>query len=80
MSRYYFAVCDDLDDIGTDFASDEAARAEALRSSGTMIHDIREASLWNGQDWTMRVTDQDGREVAMLRLSGTRAFSDQFVS
>ena len=74
MPRYFFNVRDGraiLDDVGSDLADDDAARAEAVCTSAQLLLGLEPAALWHGEDWTLEVTTADGRTVGTLRFSGT---------
>ena len=76
MPRYFFHVRDGRDipdNVGTELPSLEAARVEAVRSSGEMLRDIKGSTeFWSGDDWVMNVTDEAGKPVLTLRFSGTQ--------
>jgi len=40
-----------------------------MQASGDMLKGGGHPDLWNGEDWKMIVTDEAGREVAILRFS-----------
>jgi hypothetical protein len=72
MPRYFFHVIDGLeirDDQGVDLPHMNAVRAYAMQASGDMLKGGGHPDLWNGEDWKMIVTDEAGREVAILRFS-----------
>ena len=72
MPRYFFSLrgSRDLpDEAGTDLANDDAARVEAVRSTGEMLRDFGAQLFWAGDDWTLVVSTEDGRHVTTLRFS-----------
>jgi hypothetical protein len=79
MPLYFFNVDHDPsgrrplspDRDGTDLANPRAARDEAIVFAGEMLRDLARA-FWNGGDWRLRVTDEDGATVCTLRFSGTK--------
>ena len=63
MPRYFFHIQENgsgLDDEGTELEDAEAARQEALRTSGGILRDGDGARLWSGRPWRLWVTDQPG--------------------
>jgi hypothetical protein len=69
--RYFFNVHDGkdiTDDEGIELPDLDAARTEAIRTSGEMIREVG-PDVWCGQDWRMTVTDDAGREVLVLSFS-----------
>jgi hypothetical protein len=61
MPRYFFHIQEDessLDDEGIELDDAEAARQEALRTSGGILRDGDSARLWSGRPWRLWVTDQ----------------------
>jgi hypothetical protein len=55
---------------GTDLASPQAAREEAIVLAGEMLRDL-DGAFWRGGEWHLRVTDEEGATVCTLRFSGT---------
>jgi hypothetical protein len=75
MPRYFFNVIDnrrveDEDMDGTELASLDDVRREALRMTGEILRDGG-PEFWNGTEWMMRVLDQAGRPVFTLRFVTT---------
>ena len=73
MPRYFFHVYDgsDFPDIqGTLLANDDAARIEAVRFSGDLLRDGAE-KFWNGEEWSMRVTDDKDLTLFELMFTAT---------
>ena len=69
MPRYFFHVRDSLglmDEEGLELADLQAAQAEAIRTSGQIIHDM--ADVYDGEEWRMEVTDATGATVITLRF------------
>lgn len=68
MPRFHFHVydgVDQIDGVGMELSSWEAARIEAVRMSGAII--THEASwVAEGEDWRMEVTDATG--LVLFRL------------
>lgn len=63
MPRYYFHVCDgtqDIDDHGHELPDDNAARHEAVRYGGGLIHDDP-SLLLKDQELRINVTNDDGQ-------------------
>jgi hypothetical protein len=77
MSLFYFNIRDGgtvLDDQGTELVGVAEARDEALRCSGEMLRDGAGPAMWDGQPWTMWVTDQPnggGKTLFTLKFSAT---------
>ena len=70
--RYFFNVRDGRyisDDIGTELSDMAAVRDEAVNASTALLKGIGRADFWSGEDWSMHVTDEVGREVLTLRFS-----------
>ena len=69
MARYFFhhltSTCASEDDEGEEFATSEAAVAEAHRITRELAHN-RSASETRG--WKLRVTDETGAEIAVLTV------------
>lgn len=62
MPRYHFNVHDgfDLPDPeGSDLPDLRAARIEAVRYAGSLLHD-HAVTFWDHDDWRMEVTDEAG--------------------
>lgn len=77
MPRYFFHVADgqDLPDLqGTMLPGLAAARAEALKYTGTLLREIGEG-FWTGEQWTMTVTDEEGLVMFTLMLMAINASS-----
>jgi hypothetical protein len=60
------------DTLGTDCADLAAARVEAVQRIGKMLMEDA-ARFWNGDDWTMTVTDSSGLTMFSLRFMATIA-------
>jgi hypothetical protein len=68
MPLYFFHTHDGghhVDDDGTEFADDAAARDEAIVLAGAVLKDLG-AGFWAGQDWSMRVEGETGETVCQL--------------
>jgi hypothetical protein len=75
MPRYHFHVADgrDYPDLqGTELADLAAARHEALRFTGALLSQP-EHDFWNGEDWSMRVTDERDLTLFTLNFCATNA-------
>ena len=71
MPRYFFHVQDghDLPDReGVELPSPAEAREQAIATAGEMIRQSG-IVLSDGSVWTMRVVEENGREVFTLRFS-----------
>jgi len=75
VPRYFFHLHDEQDypdAEGTELPDLQAARVEAVRTSGELLRGNEGAAgFWSGDDWTMNVMDEGGRPVLTLRFSGT---------
>ena len=71
MPRYFFNVKDGKDipdDEGTELAGVVQARTQAILTAGEMIRSDG-ATVRNGSDWRMNVTDEAGDRLFTLRFS-----------
>jgi len=71
MPRYFFHVIDGhdiIDNVGTVLPGLREARAEAIRTAGTILRDEGD-QFWNGTEWHMNVTDASGQSVLKLHFS-----------
>jgi hypothetical protein len=71
MARFFFHVEDGKsypDREGVELPDLKSVRAEALRASGEMLRD-NGLSLWDGEDWEMRVVNEAGQPVITLKFS-----------
>lgn len=62
MARYFFHTNDgtrQYDDVGVDLADDAAARREAVRYSGSLLHDEPDI-LHNEHGLRVNVVDEEG--------------------
>jgi hypothetical protein len=74
MARYYFHIEDGKsypDHEGVELPDIKAVRAEAIRASGEMLRD-HGISLWDGEEWEMRVVDHAGEPVMTLKFSAAQ--------
>ena len=79
MPRFFFNVDNGQgarrpeppDREGTVLSGPEQAREEAIVLAGQMLRDL-DGAFWDGGDWQLRVTDEAGATVCMLRFSGTK--------
>lgn len=70
MPRYFFHVHDGTasrDTEGTQLADIYAAQEEAIRTSGELLREIG-GKFWNGEEWSLEVTDEAGRVLFTLRF------------
>jgi hypothetical protein len=76
VPRYFFHVTDgeNYPDLqGTVLEKkDAAARTEAVRFSGQLLNDTPD-KFWSGEEWKMRVTDQD--DLTLFELMFTASCS-----
>lgn len=71
MPRYFFHVQDgysspDLD--GSELPDIYTAQAQAIRMSGEILRDMG-AKFWDGTEWNMKVADEGGQVLFLLRFS-----------
>jgi hypothetical protein len=75
VPRFYFHVTDSRDypDLqGTELPSIEAARTEAVRFSGRLLEKAAD-TFWDGQEWHMRITDENDLTLFTLLFVGMDA-------
>lgn len=71
MPRYFFHVIDGYsacDDEGTELPDIYAAQHLAIRTSGELLRDMG-GEFWNGTEWKLEVTDEQGQTLFTLRFS-----------
>lgn len=71
MPHYFFHVIDgysDYDAEGTELPDIYAAQHQAVRTSGEILRDMG-AKFWDGTEWKLEVTDEQGRILLTLRFS-----------
>ena len=71
MPRYFFHVHDGSstkDDEGTELLDIFEAQEEAIRLSGALLSELG-GKFWDGDEWSLEVTDADGRVLFILRFS-----------
>ena len=71
MPRYFFHVTDGYsirDAEGTELPDIYAAQDQAIRTSGEILRDMG-AEFWNGTEWALDVTDENGQILFALRFS-----------
>jgi hypothetical protein len=71
MPRYFFNTHegeDIIDDEGLELPGAGEARAQAIAASGEMLRD-RGKAFWGGTEWMMRVVDEAGDVVCVLKFS-----------
>ena len=74
MPRYFFHVHDSeemIDDVGTECADQDDARAQAVTAAGEALKDAG-GKFWNSGDWRTWVTDESGAIVCALRFSAEK--------
>ena len=57
---------------GTELANSSAARVEAAKRIGELLHD-HAGQIWVDQDWQMDVTDESGLILYVINVSAMRA-------
>jgi hypothetical protein len=71
MPRYFFHTRNAhafSDETGTELTDDDAARAEAIITTGSVLRDLG-ADFWSGQDWSMQVVSHTGETICELLVS-----------
>ena len=71
MPRYFFNIQDGrniVDHTGTELPDIYAAQNEAIRYSGELLQEMG-AKFWNETEWILRVSDENGRVLFVLRFS-----------
>jgi hypothetical protein len=71
MPRYFFHVTDgysERDTEGTELPDIYAAQHQAVRTSGELLRDMG-GEFWNGTEWKLEVTDEQGQTLLTLRFS-----------
>ncbi|MBL0403630.1 hypothetical protein JKG68_06585 [Microvirga aerilata] len=71
MPRYFFHVTDghsERDTEGTELPDIYTAQDQAIRTSGELLRDMG-AKFWNGSEWKLEVTDEQGQILLTLRFS-----------
>lgn len=74
MPRYFFHVEDGKDipdEDGVVLSGPDEACNQAVIVCGEMLRELG-GDFWNGEDWIMRVTDDQGAPVCELKFSGIR--------
>ena len=72
MKRYHFKIDDQSDARGVELADLAAAKCEAAKVAASHACGLAD-DRWHGSRWTVTVTDDDGREVLRLELTGTES-------
>jgi hypothetical protein len=78
MPRYFFNTHDGediIDDEGLDLPGLTEARAQAIAASGEILRD-RGKAFWDGTEWMMRVLDEAGDVVCVLKFSAEEGGAD----
>jgi hypothetical protein len=71
MPRYFFHVHDGsstIDSEGTELPDIFAAQEQAILLSGELLREMG-GKFWNGEEWSLEVTDEAGRILFILRFS-----------
>ena len=71
MPRYFFNVHDGsstIDNEGTELPDIFAAQEEAIHLSGELLREMG-GKFWNGEEWSLDVTDETGRILFTLRFT-----------
>lgn len=71
MPRYFFHVRDGTDvrdEIGTELPDIYVAQAQAIRTSGEILRDMG-SRFWDGTEWRLEATDEQGEVLFVLRFS-----------
>ena len=71
MPRYFFHVHDGSsirDNEGTELPDIFAAQEQAILLSGELLREMG-GKFWNGEEWSLEVTDEAGRILFILRFS-----------
>jgi hypothetical protein len=71
MPRYFFHAFDGYssrDTEGTELPDVYAAQHLAIRTSGEILRDMG-ARFWDGAEWKLNVTDEQGQVLFVLRFS-----------
>jgi hypothetical protein len=71
MPRYFFHVHDGSstrDGEGTELPDIYAAQEQAILLSGELLREVG-GKFWDGETWSLEVTDEAGRTLFILRFS-----------
>ncbi len=72
MPRFHYNTSDQPSDRiseGLEFGNPEEARSVAVKAAGEHLKDI-DGQFWNGPEWRLHVTDEDGHPVCTLVVQG----------
>jgi len=72
MPRYHFHTHDHRDVDGHILPSLEAAKCEAVKLAGQIVCDDA-PRFWDGADWVMTVTDDNGLTLFQLQIIATES-------
>jgi hypothetical protein len=64
---------------GADFPDNSAARVEAAKRIGELLHD-HAGQLWADQDWQMDITDETGLILYVINISAVQSPPNRAVS
>lgn len=75
MPRYFFNIIDghsSIDDIGTELVDIYSAHEESIRLAGGILREMG-GKFWNGTQWRVEVTDENGTILFKLHFSAEEA-------
>ena len=70
MRRYHFRTEDQADARGVELASLAAAKCEAAKIAASIVCASADEA-WENCNWTVTVTDDDGRKMFQLQVIAT---------
>ena len=68
MPRYVFHL--EGSQLASELPGPDEARLAAVISAGEMLRDVS-ARFWNGPEWRMQVTDEQGETICEIAILGT---------
>ena len=74
IARYFFDTSNREsrpDRVGVELAGPEQAQVAAVRTRGEILQDL-DGAFWGDPAWRMEVTNEEGRAVCILRVTGER--------
>jgi hypothetical protein len=77
MPLYFFNVLDGhshRDETGTELPDIYTAQAQAIRLSAEILREMG-TRFWNGTEWKLEVTDDQGRTLFILRFSAEESIT-----
>lgn len=72
MKRYHFRTKDQADARGVELASIAAAKCEAAKIAASIVCASSDEA-WENCDWTVTVTDDNGRKLFQLQVIATES-------